>query len=107
MPNDTPNNPPNTLISGDLKKLLIVPAMTMIIAVVVAWYAAQQSQSELRYRVETMEKNEAATQASIKVIGDAQNQIVITMARNADALARIAEDLKSVQVEQRSGTTKR
>ncbi len=102
MPNDTPNNPPPALISGDLKKLLIVPAMTLIIAVVVAWYAAQQSQSEIRYRVETLEKNEAATQASIKAIGDAQNQIVITMARNADAITRIAEDLKAVQTEQRS-----
>ncbi len=81
--------------------------MTMIIAVVVAWYAAQQSQSELRYRVETLEKNEAATGASIKAIGEAQNQIVITMARNADALARIAEDLRRLQDEQRSANTKR
>lgn len=99
MPNDTASASP--LISSDLKKMLIVPALTLLIAVAVAWFAAQGSQSELRFKVESLEKKDSATEASIKANTDAINQMVITMARNADAMTRLAEDLKVLTEEQR------
>ncbi|HXG83173.1 MAG TPA: hypothetical protein VNI84_04010 [Pyrinomonadaceae bacterium] len=104
---DSIQTPPNgTLVSNDLKKMLVVPAMTLIVAVVVAWYAAQQSQSELRFQSAANKEQIQTNAAAIKANSDAVNLLVISTARNADTMARLAEDLKEWQLEQRANQKK-
>lgn len=81
--------------------MLVVPIITMVVTVLIAWFAAQQSQSELRYKVETLEKNENTTATERKANADAINQLVITMTKISEAQARMASDLKDLQDEQR------
>jgi hypothetical protein len=102
MADSIQTSPNGALVSNDLKKLLIVPAMTLIIAVVVAWYAAQQSQSELRFQSAANKEQIQINAAAIKANSDAVNLLVISTARNADTMTRLAEDFKEWQLEQRA-----
>jgi hypothetical protein len=109
MANDTQNHSPAApapLISGDLKKMLVIPLLTMIGAVIIAWFAAQQSQNEMRFKVETLEKNDVAMQQNLKAIIEAQTQFAIAMARFSENQTRLAEDMRGIQADQRSSRQK-
>lgn len=99
----SPNtNGGNGLVSNDLKKMLIPIAITLLISFGGSWYAAQQSQGEIRFKTDANKEAIAQNAANIKQLADAQNQIVIQMARFSEAQARIAEDLKQLQQDQRN-----
>ena len=102
MSNESPENTsPPTLVSADLKKMLIVPAMTLFVAGVVAWYAAQSSLTELRFQAQTNKENIGINAGNIKSQGEAINQIVISIARISENQARIASDVKDIQLQMR------
>ena len=99
----TPHNPNGgALLSSDLKKMLVIPVATMAAAFIVAWFTAQQSQSEIRFQTAANKEALAVNSAAIKANADAINQLVISMARYSEAQARIAEDMKLLQADQRN-----
>lgn len=95
------------LISEDFKKMLIIPAITLILNFAYSWYASQAANGKMEYRIETLEKNEAAAQASVKANADALNQLVIQTARSAEAMSRLAQDTRDNQADIRQMNTGR
>lgn len=90
------------LISPELKKMLVPFLLMLAVSFGGSWFAAQRSQDEVSFKTDANKEAIAQNAANIKQLADAQNQIVIQMARFSEAQTRIAEDLKQLQQDQRN-----
>ncbi len=101
MPNDSTSTPQGAMISSDLKKMLVPVVVTLALSLGGSWFAAQQSQSEIRFQTQANKEAIAVNAAAIKANSDALNQIVISLAKFSEAQSRLAEDVKQIQSDQR------
>ena len=103
MPNDTtPLHTNGTLISNDLKKMLLVPALTLVGAFGVSYFTTQRAQDQLEFQTQANKEAAIANAAAIKTNAEAINQVVISMARTTESLTRLASDQRDLQQELRS-----
>lgn len=98
----SPNN--GTLISTDLKKLLLVPILSLVGAFGISYVTTQRSQDRLSYQVDTLKENKAENEIRDAKRDELMNQMTISIARISETITRITQDQRDAEAERRNAS---